>query len=159
MSITLPDNTRELCLDALADYLTAGMVEIYGTGRLASRDANDLNDSIEGGMTPRVFILEEERIRVPVDVVVPLAELSLTFYGLVRRIGATEKVIQTNLNALELFLDYMIARISTLGVTSSGVPISATVIQKQGQQSYGKAGQDEGWLEYHATLSYPTSVR
>jgi len=158
VTVTLPQNIRDEVLDAFEAYLTAGLIDVYGSGRIATRDANDMSQSVAGEATPRIYILEEQRQRED-DKIVPHAELELSLLCLYRRIGYTEKLIQTELNKLELFIDYMISRVSELGTHTSGKPVSVYCIQKANQISYGKAGQDEGWLEYHCTLSYPVILK
>lgn len=158
MTVTLPQNTRDTVLDALEVYLTAGLVDVWGSGRKCSRDPNDLNDDVQGEETPRLYIKEGDRSR-PDDMMIQNCDLEIIFLGLVRRKGYTDKLIQTELNKLELFLDYMLCRISRLGYyTGSTNYISVSLIQKPGQASLSFAGQDEGWLEYHASLNYPEAL-
>jgi hypothetical protein len=142
---------RNIILDALATYLTSALVEEYGTGRICSRDPNDISNDTQGEQTPVIYIKEEARER-PLDVQISQAYLELILFGKIKRQGYNEKLIQNELNNLEAFLDSNLATISSLG------NIPCYVFQKPGQPSLSYAGQDEGWLEYHTTINYPIDL-
>jgi hypothetical protein len=148
----MSDCPRERFMAALQAVLDAAIKTTYGPDATVLRNI-DAPETSESESTPRAWLVEMPRRRTETtEAVVPIYDLQVKLYGVVRRKDTSQALMQTEGNNLEYWMDRTLLNITVL---AGG---NAVVFQEPGQTSGVYAGDNEAWLEYDFTLRYAQEV-